>query len=132
MRQLIRRLARVGDCSSPRAASSSSPAARRRGGGGGGGGGARKAAHAGVPEGHVPVYVGGAGEGEGEEEERFVVRAEVLGAPAMAELLGRAAQEYGYHHQGPLRVPCTAAVFRRALAAAGACHDGAGDDEDDD
>ncbi|KAL6847157.1 hypothetical protein ACP4OV_023010 [Aristida adscensionis] len=110
MRQLIRQLARVGDCSSsPRA---SSPAARRRGCGGG----AKRAAAAGVPEGHVPVYV--VGSVEGEEEARFVVRAEVLGAPAMAELLDRAAQEYGYHHQGPLRVPCAAAVFRRALAAA--------------
>ncbi|TVU48902.1 hypothetical protein EJB05_00186, partial [Eragrostis curvula] len=103
MRQLIRRLSRVGDsCTSP---------SRRRSGGGGGSSG-RKAA---VPEGHVPVYVGGAGA----EEERFVVRAELLGAPALAELLGRAAQEYGYDHQGPLRIPCPAAVFRRALAAAG-------------
>ncbi|XP_062202089.1 auxin-responsive protein SAUR71-like [Phragmites australis] len=106
MRQLIRRLSRVGNCSS-------SPA-RRRGSGGGG----KK-----VPEGHVPVYVGGAGE---VAEERFVVRAELLGAPALAELLGRAAQEYGYDHQGPLRIPCPAAVFRRALASV------AGDEEEDD
>lgn len=98
MKQLIRRLSRVGD-------SSTSPA-RRRGG---------TKPHAGVPEGHVPVYVGGEGAGT----ERFVVRAELLGRPALAELLGRAAQEYGYDHQGPLRIPCPAAVFRRALAAAG-------------
>ncbi|KAL5224534.1 hypothetical protein ABZP36_011173 [Zizania latifolia] len=96
MRQLIRRLSRVGDCSS---------------------GGK------GVPEGYVPVHVV-SGEGEGEGAERFVVRAELLGRPALAELLRRAAQEYGYDHQGPLRIPCPAAVFRRALAAAG--------DEDDD
>ncbi|XP_062204228.1 auxin-responsive protein SAUR71-like [Phragmites australis] len=109
MRQMIRRLSRVGDCSS---SSSSSSPARRRGGGGGG-----KKAHAGVPEGHVPVYVGGGGEGA---EERFVVRTELLGAPALAELLGRAAQEYGYDHQGPLRIPCPVAVFRRALASVAA------------
>ncbi|KAL6643721.1 hypothetical protein ACP70R_018487 [Stipagrostis hirtigluma subsp. patula] len=119
MRQLIRRLSRVGDCSSPR---SSSPARGR-----GSGGGSKQKAHAGVPEGHVPVYVG-AGEGPEAEAERFVVRAELLGAPALAELLGRAAQEYGYGHQGPLRIPCPAAVFRRALASAAA----AGDDDDDD
>jgi SAUR family protein len=101
MRQLIRRgLSRVGDSCSP-------PSPRRRGGSAGNG---RK-------KGHVPVYVGGAAAGE-EEEERFVVRAELLAAPALAELLGRAAQEYGYHHHGPLRIPCPAAVFRRALAAA--------------
>ncbi|CAL4890777.1 unnamed protein product [Urochloa decumbens] len=95
MRQLIRRLSRVGDC----------------------GGGKTKAATATAtttPEGHVPVYVGGGG---GEAPERFVVRAELLGAPALAELLGRAAQEYGYRHQGPIRIPCPVAVFRRALAA---------------
>ncbi|GJM95090.1 hypothetical protein PR202_ga11790 [Eleusine coracana subsp. coracana] len=102
MRQLIRRLSRVGDsCSSP---------SRRRG-------------KKGVPEGHVPVYVGGAAAGE---EERFVVRAELLCSPALAELLVRAAQEYGYHHQGPIRIPCPVAVFRRALAAAGE------EEEDDD
>ncbi|KAL6623364.1 hypothetical protein ACP70R_033244 [Stipagrostis hirtigluma subsp. patula] len=117
MRQLIRRLSRVGDCSSPR---SSSPARGR----GSGGGGSKHKAHAGVPEGHVPVYVGA---GEGPEAERFVVRAELLGAPALAELLGRAAQEYGYGQQGPLRIPCPAAVFRRALASAAA----AGDDDYD-
>ncbi|KAF8655785.1 hypothetical protein HU200_060946 [Digitaria exilis] len=113
MRQLIRRLSRVGDCAS----SSSSPSSSMRRGESG----RKKKAHAGVPEGHVPVYVGG----EEEASERFVVRTEVLGAPAMAELLGRAAQEYGYRHQGPIRIPFPAAVFRRALASV------AGDDDDD-
>ncbi|PVH63256.1 hypothetical protein PAHAL_3G506100 [Panicum hallii] len=114
MRQLIRRLSRVGDCAS---SSLSSPAARRRGGG-------KKARAGTTPEGHVPVYVGGGG-ADGEAVERFVVRAELLGAPALAELLGRAAQEYGYRHQGPLRIPCPVAVFRRALASV------AGDDDDE-
>ncbi|XP_037424537.1 auxin-responsive protein SAUR71-like [Triticum dicoccoides] len=96
MRQLIRRLSRVGDDSSPPASSS-----KRRGGSG-----------MPVPEGHVPVHVG-----DGSETERFLVRAELLGRPALAELLGRAAQEYGYDHQGPLRIPCCSpAAFRRALA----------------
>lgn len=96
MRQLIRRLSRVGDDSSPPA----SPSSKRRGG------------RAVVPEGHVPVHVG-----DGSEAERFLVRAELLGRPALAELLGRAAQEYGYDHQGPLRIPCCSpAAFRGALA----------------
>ncbi|KAG2574731.1 hypothetical protein PVAP13_7KG342470 [Panicum virgatum] len=43
-----------------------------------------------VPAGHVPVEVGA----EGEETERFVVPAELLGRPPIAELLRRAAQEY--------------------------------------
>ncbi|OEL30071.1 hypothetical protein BAE44_0008910 [Dichanthelium oligosanthes] len=114
MRQLIRRLSRVGDCASP---SPTSSPPRRRGGG-------KAAAHAGTPEGHVPVYVGG--EGGEQAAERFVVRAELLGAPALAELLGRAAQEYGYHHQGPIRIPCPVDVFRRALASV------AGDDDEAD
>jgi SAUR family protein len=103
MRQLIRRLSRVSD------SCGFSSSSRRRGGSSG---------RNGVPEGHVPVYVGGVAAAE-EEEERFVVRAELLATPALAELLSRAAQEYGYDHQGPLRIPCPAAVFRRALAAAG-------------
>ncbi|KAM3310281.1 hypothetical protein ACQJBY_031146 [Aegilops geniculata] len=97
MRELIRRLSRVGDDPSPPA----SPSSKRRAGSG-----------RAVPEGHVPVHVG-----DGSEAERFLVRAELLGRPALAELLGRAAQEYGYDHQGPLRIPCCSpAAFRRALA----------------
>ena len=61
--------------------------------------------------GKVPVEVGA----EGEETERFVVPAELLGRPPIAELLRRAAQEYGYARRGPLRIPCPAATFRRLL-----------------
>ncbi|OEL23716.1 hypothetical protein BAE44_0015265 [Dichanthelium oligosanthes] len=76
-----------------------------------------------VPAGHVPVEVGA----EGEETERFVVPAELLGRPPIAELLRRAAQEYGYARRGPLRIPCPVAAFRRllgALAGAGAADGG--------
>jgi len=106
MRQLIRRLSRVGDCSPPPPSSSSSSARKKR-----------SKTHAGVP-----VHVGGGAEGA---EERFLVRTELLGAPALADLLGRAAQEYGYRHQGPLRIPCPVDVFRRALASVSV----AGDEE---
>uniref|UniRef100_A0A0E0KH24 Uncharacterized protein n=1 Tax=Oryza punctata TaxID=4537 RepID=A0A0E0KH24_ORYPU len=115
MRQLIRRLSRVGDSSSA-AASSADPGKRR-------GAGTKKKAAGVPPEGHVPVDVGEEGE---EATERFLVRAELLGRPALAELLGRAAQEYGYDHRGPLRIPCSPAAFRRALAGA------EGGDHDDD
>ena len=69
------------------------------------GGGAR------VPQGHVPVCVGE----EGGPVERFAVRADLLGRPAFAALLTRAAQEYGYGHPGALRIPCPVADFRRVL-----------------
>ncbi|KQK13886.1 auxin-responsive protein SAUR71 [Brachypodium distachyon] len=107
MRQLIRRLSRVGDDSS---SPPPSPGRKQRRGG--------KAVAAPVPEGHVPVHVG-----DGSEAERFLVRAELLGRPALAELLGRAAQEYGYHHQGPLRIPCSPDAFRAALASVAAAGD---------
>ncbi|TKW37820.1 hypothetical protein SEVIR_1G073900v4 [Setaria viridis] len=73
--------------------------------------GAASASAAVVPEGHVPVCVGE----EGGPVERFAVRAELLGEPAFAALLRRAAQEYGYAHPGALRIPCPAAEFRRLL-----------------
>ncbi|CAN6229563.1 unnamed protein product [Urochloa humidicola] len=77
-----------------------------------------------VPAGHVPVEVGA----EGEETERFVVPAELLGRPPIAELLRRAAQEYGYARRGPLRIPCPAAAFRRLLGALSAAGGGGGAD----
>jgi SAUR family protein len=64
-----------------------------------------------VPQGHVPVCVGE----EGGNVERFAVRADLLGRPAFAALLTRAAQEYGYGHPGALRIPCPVADFRRLL-----------------
>ncbi|OEL19999.1 hypothetical protein BAE44_0018982 [Dichanthelium oligosanthes] len=106
MKRLLRRLSRT-------------VAAAEDGGGGGPGAARRQArakkgkggAAAGVPEGHVPVCVGE----EGGPVERFAVRAELLGEPAFAALLRRAAQEYGYAHPGALRIPCPAAEFRRLL-----------------
>ncbi|KAL6894526.1 hypothetical protein ACP4OV_008624 [Aristida adscensionis] len=111
MKQLVRRPPRVGDCSAAPASTPPSPEEKRRGVVG------IKA----VPAGHVPVHV----VGEEGAAERFLVRAELLGRPAMAELLGRAAQEYGYGHLGPLRIPCSPGAFRRALASL----DGLNDDD---
>jgi SAUR family protein len=77
----------------------------------------------------VPVCVGE----EGGPVERYAVRAELLGRPAFAALLRRAAQEYGYGHPGALRIPCPVADFRDLLvqlSSASAC--AAADHPDDD
>ncbi|THU50432.1 hypothetical protein C4D60_Mb06t20160 [Musa balbisiana] len=90
MKRLIRRLSRVGDSSHYRPLQVAKGGPRR------------------VPEGHVPLCVG-------EEMERFAVRAELLGRPALVELLRRSAQEYGYEQQGVLRIPCPVPLFCRLL-----------------
>ncbi|CAA6675361.1 unnamed protein product [Spirodela intermedia] len=82
MKQLIRRLSRVGD-------SSQQEERLLRGMSGKG----RRRESAEVPEGHLPVYVG-------EEMERFVVRADLLSRPVFVELLRRSAEEYGYEQRG--------------------------------
>lgn len=64
----------------------------------------------GVPEGHLPVYVG-------EESERFVVNAELLNHPVFMKLLNISAQEYGYEQKGVLRIPCHVLVFEKVLEA---------------
>ncbi|XP_051124874.1 auxin-responsive protein SAUR71-like [Andrographis paniculata] len=64
----------------------------------------------GVPEGHLPVYVG-------EEMERFVVSAELLNHPIFVTLLNKSAQEYGYEQKGVLRIPCHVFLFERVLEA---------------
>lgn len=78
-----------------------------------------------VPQGHVPVCVGE----EGGPVERYAVRTDLLGQPAFAALLRRAAQEYGYGHPGALRIPCPVADFHQLLlrlsaAAAAAADEG--------
>ncbi|XP_062015890.1 auxin-responsive protein SAUR72-like [Rosa rugosa] len=119
MKQLIRRLSRVADSSqycllrssdstaASGASSNSRPRRsesfrvlklRRR----------RSNPETGVPEGHVPVYVG-------DEMERFVVSAELLNHPVFVELLNKSAQEYGYEQRGVLRIPCHVVVFERVL-----------------
>ncbi|PWA85797.1 SAUR-like auxin-responsive protein family [Artemisia annua] len=111
MKKLIRRLSRVADSSSSphysllrsesrlssRRTRASKTTTTRRGGGG-------------VPEGHLPVYVG-------DEMERFVVSAELLNHPIFINLLNKSAQEYGYEQQGVLRIPCHVILFEQVLEA---------------
>uniref|UniRef100_A0A453SP78 Auxin-responsive protein n=3 Tax=Triticinae TaxID=1648030 RepID=A0A453SP78_AEGTS len=75
------------------------------GGGGrgknGGGGGA-------VPKGSFAVYVG-------EEMRRFVIPTEYLGHWAFEELLREAEEEFGFRHEGALRIPCDVEAFEGIL-----------------
>ncbi|XP_031115117.1 auxin-responsive protein SAUR71-like [Ipomoea triloba] len=110
MKKLIRRLSRVGDSSQYSLLRSESRAPSR----------SRRfesfrtiklrSGSVGVPEGHLPVYVG-------EEMERFVVSAELLNHPVFIHLLNKSAQEYGYKQEGVLRIPCHVLVFERVLEA---------------
>ncbi|XP_020150599.1 auxin-responsive protein SAUR71 [Aegilops tauschii subsp. strangulata] len=106
MKRLFRRLSRVAAADSSSAAAATAYRQLRA---------PKQAASAAggakVPQGHVPVCVGE----EGGPVERFAVRADLLGRPAFAALLLRAAQEYGYGHPGALRIPCPVADFRRLL-----------------
>nr|XP_043614061.1 auxin-responsive protein SAUR50-like [Erigeron canadensis] len=54
-----------------------------------------------VKEGHFAVIAA-----DDEEEKRFVVPLECLGQPSFQRLLERAAEEYGFDHEGALMVPC--------------------------
>ncbi|KAL5731458.1 Auxin-responsive protein saur71 [Ranunculus cassubicifolius] len=99
MKQLIRRLSRVADSSHYSLLRSDSRCNKTR-----------RSVNNGVPQGHIPVYVG-------DEMERFVVSAEFLNHPIFVNLLKKSAQEYGYEQQGVLRIPCRVLVFRQVLDA---------------
>ncbi|CAD6338443.1 unnamed protein product [Miscanthus lutarioriparius] len=71
---------------------------------GGKGGGGRSS----VPRGFFAVYVG-------EEMRRFVIPTEYLGHWAFAELLREAEEEFGFRHEGGLRIPCDVESFEGIL-----------------
>ncbi|CAJ1978432.1 unnamed protein product [Sphenostylis stenocarpa] len=100
MKQLIRKLSRVGHSSQYTLLRSESRRAVSL----------RRNRDVEVPVGHVPVYVG-------EEMERFEVSAELLNHPVFVKLLNRSAQVYGYAQKGVLRIPCHVIVFQRVLEA---------------
>ncbi|CAA2993005.1 auxin-responsive protein SAUR71-like [Olea europaea var. sylvestris] len=102
MKSLIRRLARVADSTQYHLLRSELRTRRR--------GSVPFRKNSGVPEGHLPVYVG-------EEMERFVVSAELLNHPIFVKLLNKSAQEYGYEQKGVLRIPCHVFLFERVLEA---------------
>ncbi|KAG0461692.1 hypothetical protein HPP92_021670 [Vanilla planifolia] len=61
-----------------------------------------------VPKGFLAVCVG-------EEMKRFVIPTEYLGHRAFAALLRDAEEEFGFQHEGALRIPCEVSVFESIL-----------------
>ncbi|KAI3791482.1 hypothetical protein L2E82_05252 [Cichorium intybus] len=67
-----------------------------------------------VKEGHFAVIAA-----EDDEEQRFVVPLAYLGRPSFQRLLERAAEEYGFGHEGALTVPCRPSELEWILEGAG-------------
>ncbi|KAI3807976.1 hypothetical protein L1987_23916 [Smallanthus sonchifolius] len=55
-----------------------------------------------IPKGCVAVMVGH----EDEEQKRFIIPVMYMNHPLFMELLKEAEDEYGFHHQGPINIPC--------------------------
>ncbi|XP_047074458.1 auxin-responsive protein SAUR50-like [Lolium rigidum] len=73
-----------------------------------------------VPKGSFAVYVG-------EEMRRFVIPTEYLGHWAFEALLREAEEEFGFRHEGALRIPCDVEAFEGILRlVAGGKKDAAG------
>ncbi|KAH7518495.1 hypothetical protein FEM48_Zijuj09G0177400 [Ziziphus jujuba var. spinosa] len=61
-----------------------------------------------VPKGHFAIYVGD----EEEKKKRFVVPITYLKHPLFQDLLLKAAEEFGFHHQmGGITIPCAQQYF---------------------
>ncbi|KAI3736318.1 hypothetical protein L6452_15857 [Arctium lappa] len=58
-----------------------------------------------VPKGHFPVYVG-------VNRTRYIVPISFLTHPEFQLLLRRAEEEFGFHHEMGLTIPCEEVVFR--------------------
>ena len=63
-----------------------------------------------VKEGHFAVIAEG-----GEEPKRFVMPLSCLTNPTFLRLLERAAEEYGFDHEGALTIPCRPSELERIL-----------------
>ncbi|KAM0949226.1 putative small auxin-up RNA [Dioscorea sansibarensis] len=59
-----------------------------------------------APKGYIPVSVG-----LGENCKRFMIHLSCFGDEDLLELLCWSAEEYGFHNQGILRIPCDAKNF---------------------
>lgn len=59
-----------------------------------------------APKGHFVVYVG-------EDHKRFVVPTFYLNKPCFRELLDKAAEEFGFHADRGIVLPCDEATFLR-------------------
>ncbi|CAN6482578.1 unnamed protein product [Victoria cruziana] len=63
-----------------------------------------------VPKGHFAVYVG-------EKRSRFIVPISLLNHPEFQSLLDMAEEEFGFHHDMGLTIPCEEMVFRSLTSA---------------
>ncbi|XP_020082517.1 auxin-responsive protein SAUR50-like [Ananas comosus] len=63
-----------------------------------------------VPKGHFAVYVG-------ERRSRYIVPISYLARPEFQSLLRRAEEEFGFHHDTKLTIPCEEVVFRSLLTS---------------
>ncbi|OVA19265.1 Auxin-induced protein [Macleaya cordata] len=61
-----------------------------------------------VPKGFLAVCVG-------KEMKRFIIPTDFLGHRAFEILLREAEEEFGFQHEGALRIPCEVSVFERIL-----------------
>ncbi|MCO5576818.1 hypothetical protein L7F22_030638 [Adiantum nelumboides] len=68
----------------------------------------RSAKGAGVPPGHLAVYVG-------EERKRFVIKTSYLSHPLFRALLKKIEEEMGFHQEGALTIPCQVPFFEHVL-----------------
>ncbi|WOG93749.1 hypothetical protein DCAR_0313036 [Daucus carota subsp. sativus] len=62
-----------------------------------------------APKGHFVVYVG-------TEMTRFVVPLSYLKNALFQNLLHKAAEDYGFHHQSPIVLPCDESSFRNLVS----------------
>ncbi|XP_060202814.1 auxin-responsive protein SAUR32-like [Lycium barbarum] len=60
-----------------------------------------------VPRGCVTVLVG-----KGEEQQKFVIPVMHINHPLFTQLLKEAEEVYGFHHNGPINIPCHVEEFR--------------------
>ncbi|CAO2834795.1 unnamed protein product [Amaranthus hypochondriacus] len=64
-----------------------------------------------IRKGYVPVIVGMCEE----EEERFMLPLGLINHPTILGLLDLSANEFGYHQQGVIQIPCQPHQFRLLL-----------------
>ncbi|QCE02516.1 SAUR family protein [Vigna unguiculata] len=60
-----------------------------------------------IPKGFLPIKVG-----QGEEQEKIVMPVMYLNHPLFSRLLKEAEEEYGFHQQGTMIIPCHVKDFR--------------------
>ncbi|XP_073306386.1 auxin-responsive protein SAUR32-like [Primulina huaijiensis] len=68
--------------------------------------GRREVIRCGVPKGCLVITVG-----QGAEQRRFVIPVEYVNHPRFTQLLKEAEEEYGFHQEGAINIPCHVEEF---------------------